>query len=155
MLKTQIGLGVLSIPEVFDTLGLIPGILSLLAIAICTSWSGYVVGVFKVRHPDVYGLDDVGKKIMGRFGYESFGIAFALFCIFVAGSGILGIATDLNALSSHGACTAIFVAVAAVVGFSLGSIQTLGRISWLAWVGTISILVSSTLHADCPTFSAS
>ncbi|KAF9739246.1 hypothetical protein PMIN06_005272 [Paraphaeosphaeria minitans] len=142
MLKTQIGLGVLSIPEVFDVLGLIPGVICLIAIAVCTSWSGYIVGVFKVRHPDVYGLDDVGRKLFGRFGYEFFGIAFALFCIFVAGSGILGIATDLNALSSHGACTAIFVAVAAIVGFSLGSIQTLGRISWLAWVGTISILVS-------------
>lgn len=148
MLKTQIGLGVLSIPEVFDVLGLIPGVICLVAIAVCTSWSGYIVGVFKVRHPDVYGLDDVGRKILGRFGYESFGIAFALFCIFVAGSGILGIATDLNALSSHGACTAVFVAVAAVVGFSLGSIQTLGRISWLAWVGTISILVSSKFGPD-------
>lgn len=143
MLKTQVGLGVLSIPAVFDTLGLIPGILCLIAIAVCTSWSGYIVGVFKLRHSDVYGLDDVGRKLLGRAGYEIFGIAFALFCIFVAGSGILGIATALNALSSHGACTAIFVAVAAIVGFSLGSIQTLGRISWLAWAGTMSILVSS------------
>ena len=61
----------------------------------------------------------------------------------MAGSGMLGIATALNALSSHGACTAIFVAVAAIVGFSLGSIQTLGRISWLAWIGVVSILTAS------------
>jgi hypothetical protein len=60
--------------------------------------------------------------------------------IFVAGSGILGISTGLNALSTHGTCTAVFVAVAAIVGFSLGSIQTLGRISWLAWIGVVSIL---------------
>ena len=63
--------------------------------------------------------------------------------IFVGGSGMLGIATALNALSSHGACTAVFVAVAAIIGFGLGSIQTLGRISWLAWVGVVSILTSS------------
>lgn len=56
---------------------------------------------------------------------------------------MLGIATALNALSSHGACTAVFVAVAAIIGFGLGSIQTLGRISWLAWVGVVSILSSS------------
>jgi amino acid permease len=38
MMKTQIGLGVLSIPLVFDTLGMIPGIIILLAIAIITTW---------------------------------------------------------------------------------------------------------------------
>lgn len=38
MMKTQIGLGVLSIPLVFDTLGMIPGIIVLLAIAFITTW---------------------------------------------------------------------------------------------------------------------
>lgn len=56
---------------------------------------------------------------------------------------MLGIATALNALSSHGTCTAVFVAVAAIIGFGLGSIQTLGRISWLAWIGVVSILTAS------------
>lgn len=142
MLKTQIGLGVLSIPQVFHTLGLVPGLICLLVIAAMTSWSNWVVGVFKLRHPDVYGIDDVGRKLFGRVGYEFFGITFALFWIFVGGSGMLGIATSLNALSSHGTCTAVFVAVAAIIGFGLGSIQTLGRISWLAWVGVVSILSS-------------
>ena len=38
MMKTQIGLGVLSIPLVFDTLGMIPGIIILVSIAIITTW---------------------------------------------------------------------------------------------------------------------
>ncbi|KAF3006062.1 hypothetical protein E8E13_010942 [Curvularia kusanoi] len=142
MLKTQIGLGVLSIPATFHSLGLIPGVIIILVIAVMTSWSNYIIGQFKMRHPDIYGIDDVGRKIFGRVGYEVFGITFALFWIFVAGSGMLGISTALNALSSHGACTAVFVAVAAIVGFCLGSIQTLGKISWLAWIGIISILSS-------------
>lgn len=78
MLKTQIGLGVLSLPQVFDTLGLIPGVIVLLIIASMTTWSNYIVGVFKLRHADVYGIDDVGRKLFGRVGYEIFGIAFAL-----------------------------------------------------------------------------
>ena len=65
--------------------------------------------------------------------------------IFVAGAGMLGISISLNAMSSHGACTAIFVAVAAIIGFVLGSIQTLHEVSWLAWVGAISILTASRL----------
>ena len=37
----------------FSTVGLIPGILMLVVIAIMTSWSSYIVGRFKLRHPEV------------------------------------------------------------------------------------------------------
>lgn len=56
---------------------------------------------------------------------------------------MLGISIGLNALSDHGACTAIFVAVAAIAGGALASIQTFGKISWLAWVGVSCILAAS------------
>lgn len=56
---------------------------------------------------------------------------------------MLGVSISLNAVSTHGACTAVFVAVAAIVGFMLASIQTLARISWIAWVGLFGILTAS------------
>ncbi|GAB7328600.1 hypothetical protein MBLNU13_g00544t2 [Cladosporium sp. NU13] len=122
MMKTQIGLGVLSIPLVFDTLGMIPGIIVLIAIAMITTWSDYIVGIFKINHPEVYGIDDVGKVIFGKPGQIVLGTAFVLYWIFVAG--------------------AVFVAVAAIAGFCLASIQTLGKISWIAWVGLTGILAA-------------
>lgn len=54
MMKTQIGLGVLSIPAVFDVLGMVPGVICLIIIAAITTWSDYIVGVFKLRHRSVY-----------------------------------------------------------------------------------------------------
>jgi hypothetical protein len=78
MMKTQIGLGLLSIPAVFVTLGLIPGVLCLLSIAVITTWSDYTVGTFKLRRRAVYGIDDAGKLIFGRLGGEIFGSAFCL-----------------------------------------------------------------------------
>ncbi|KAK4630125.1 N amino acid transport system protein [Fulvia fulva] len=140
MLKTQIGLGVLGIPLVFDTVGMVPGVICLLAIAIMTTWSDYIVGVFKINHPEVYGIDDVGGLLMGKAGYIIMGTVFCLFWIFVAGSAMVSISIALNALSLHGACTAVFVAVAAIIGFLFSSIQTLGRITWLAWVGVVGII---------------
>ncbi|KAB8226425.1 transmembrane amino acid transporter protein-domain-containing protein [Aspergillus novoparasiticus] len=142
MMKTQIGLGVLSIPLAFDTLGLIPGVIVLCTIAVITTWSDYIVGVFKLRHREVYGIDDTGALMFGYPGRVIFGAAFCLFWTFVAGSGMLGVSISLNAVSTHGACTAIFVAVAAIIGFMLASIQTLGRISWMAWVGLFGILTA-------------
>lgn len=55
---------------------------------------------------------------------------------------MLEISVALNAVSTHGTCTAVFVAVGAVVAFSLASIQTLGRIGWLAGVGLCCIITS-------------
>ncbi|KAG7109831.1 N amino acid transport system protein like [Verticillium longisporum] len=120
MMKTQIGLGVLSIPAAFDTLGIVPGVLVLCAISAITTWSDCIVGVFKLRHREVYSIDDAGQLMFGRIGREVMGVAFCL-----SGSGMLGISIGLNAVSTHGTCTA-----------------TLGRISWLAWIGLICILSS-------------
>ncbi|KAF5575972.1 neutral amino acid permease [Fusarium pseudocircinatum] len=140
MMKTQIGLGVLSIPAVFDVLGIVPGIICLIIIAAITTWSDYMVGVFKRNHPQVYGIDDAGFLIFGRIGREIF--ANSSDWIFVAGSGMLGLSIGLNAVSLHGTCTAVFVAVAAICGFLLASVRTLGRISMLAWVGLVCIMTA-------------
>ncbi|KIW70778.1 hypothetical protein PV04_03019 [Phialophora macrospora] len=142
MMKVQIGPGVLSIPAVFDVLGMIPGIIVLITIAVITTWSSYMIGVFKLRHRSVYGIDDVGQLLFGRIGRETLAAAFLLFWIFGAGACMLSISIGLNAVFYNGACTAVFVAVAAIVGFGLGSIQTLHKISWLAWVGLVCILTA-------------
>ncbi|GMG07211.1 unnamed protein product [Aspergillus oryzae] len=138
----NIGLGVLSIPTAFDTLGMVPGVIVLIAISCITTWSDYMVGSFKLRHREVYGIDDAGALMFGLTD-------MALDWIFVAGSGILGISIGLNAVSTHGACTAIFVAVAAILGFACSSIRTLGKITWLAWIGLPCILIASKFPYTC------
>ena len=76
MMKTQIGLGVLSFPSVFDTLGIIPGVILLCVIAGITTWSDYIVGVFKLNHRHIYGVDDVGQLLFGPIGKEVLATAF-------------------------------------------------------------------------------
>lgn len=56
---------------------------------------------------------------------------------------MLGISIGLNAVSSHATCTAVWVAMTALFCACLASIQTLGKIGWLAWIGIICILISS------------
>lgn len=77
-MKTQIGLGVLSIPAAFDALGIVPGVICLCAIAVISTWSDYVIGTFKLRHREVYGIDDAGALMFGRVGKEVFGGIFCL-----------------------------------------------------------------------------
>ena len=88
MIKTQIGLGVLSIPTVFNVLGIVPGVICLIAVATITTWSDYIVGVFKINHPAVYGIDDAGKLMFGTIGKHVLGTAFCL-CKFKSFNGSL------------------------------------------------------------------
>lgn len=142
MMKTQVGLGVLAIPASFAQLGLIPGVILLCTIAVLTGWASHIIGSFKLRHRDVYGLDDAARLMFGPIGYQVMGVVFCVYWIFVAGSGMLGISIGLNAVSSHATCTCAFVATAAVFAFGFGSIRTLGKLSWLAWAGLLSIMCS-------------
>lgn len=59
-----------------------------------------------------------------------------------AGSAMLSLSICLNALSNHGACTAVFVAIAFVLVLFLSSLRTLGRITWLAIVGAGCIIAA-------------
>ncbi|CAG8418904.1 unnamed protein product [Penicillium salamii] len=142
MMKTQIGLGVLSIPTAFDSLGIVPGIICLCVIAAVTTWSDYVIGSFKLNHREIYGIDDAAGLMFGPIGRGALSVIFCLYWVFVSGSGILGISIGLNAVSTHGTCTAVFSLVAAILGFCCSSVRTLGRITWLAWIGLPCILVA-------------
>ncbi|KAJ8061171.1 hypothetical protein OCU04_010244 [Sclerotinia nivalis] len=55
---------------------------------------------------------------------------------------MLSVSIALNALSTHATCTAVFVAVAAIIAYIFASIQTLGKITWLAWIGVAGIITS-------------
>lgn len=59
-----------------------------------------------------------------------------------AGSAMLSLSIAFNALSEHGTCTAVFVAISFVLVFILSSIRTLGRLTWIAWVGVACIIVA-------------
>ncbi|BCS02834.1 putative amino acid transporter (Mtr) [Aspergillus luchuensis] len=143
MPKAQIGLGVLGIPSVLSSVGLIPGVMLLLVIGGIATWSDYIVGVFKMRHRHVYGIDDVGEMLFGPIGREIFAVALCLFLTFISGSAMLSISIAFNALSNNAICTAIFVVIAALVTFAFASIRTLSRISPLAWAGAASIIISA------------
>lgn len=78
MMKTQLGLGVLSIPAAFDALGMAPGIICLLVIAGLMTYASYIIGGFKLNHPEVYGIDDAAAIMFGPIGRELFSLGFIL-----------------------------------------------------------------------------
>lgn len=78
MMKVQFGLGILSMPSILNTLGLIPGVICILIIAAITTWSNYTIGVFKVKHREVYNIDDAGGLMFGPIGREVFAVGICV-----------------------------------------------------------------------------
>ncbi|GAA6027428.1 hypothetical protein JCM8097_007858 [Rhodosporidiobolus ruineniae] len=140
--KTQIGLGVLSIPSVFDTLGLATGIICLVVIAAWTTWSAYCIAWFKRAHPEVYSLADAVHLMGGPIAGYMFDAFYFIFMLFVAGLQFLTIATALNGISLHATCTAVFVAVSAIFCIPIASLRKLNNISSITWIGVTSIIVA-------------
>lgn len=96
-----------------------------------------------MNHPEIHSIADVGYLFAGVAGREFLGAIYWIYMIAISGSGMLGVSIALNTLSEHGACTVVFVVVAAVAIALLSSIRTLDRVSFLGWIGVISIMAGS------------
>ncbi|KAL1408654.1 hypothetical protein Q8F55_005467 [Vanrija albida] len=140
--KANIGLGILGIPSVFMTVGLVPGILIILGLQSVIAYCGAQIGPFKRRHPEVYGIADAAYILGGRVWKEIFFVVFWINMVMVFSTCIVSISTAINAISVHAACTAIWMVVAYVFGMMLGSVRTLGKITWIGWAGLISLVAS-------------
>ncbi|KAL1412336.1 hypothetical protein Q8F55_000080 [Vanrija albida] len=141
MTKANLGVGVLAIPGVFHSVGLVPGYVLIVGLCAMMTFAVSYIGPFKRRHPECYSVADALYLVWGPIGRDIMAFQFCIGKISAIASFLVSIATCLNAITLHGACTAIFIAVAAVTGFLLSSIRTLHKVSWLAWVGVVSIVV--------------
>ncbi|KAL7271786.1 hypothetical protein RUND412_005437 [Rhizina undulata] len=140
MIAETISLGILSLPSSLQILGIIPGMILLLGLGIIATYTGYVLGQFRMRYPQIHTFAEAGYIIWGPVGREVFAGAQLLFLIFIMGSHILTFGIMLNVLTDHGTCTIVFT----IFGFLVSLICTLPRtmkmVSYLSIVSFISIL---------------
>lgn len=104
----------------------------LLGLSAVATYTGYVIGQFKLRYPHVHSMADAGEVLLGRFGRELLGNAQLLFLIFIMGSHVLTFSVMMNTLTNHGTCSIVFGVVGLVVSFILGLPRTLKKVSWFS-----------------------
>lgn len=80
---------------------------------------------------------------LGLFGRELLGVMILVAQVLIVAAGLVSISTALNALSNHGACTAVFTLVAAILVTAFSSVRTFSKLGWLTWIafGTFVIAV--------------
>jgi purine-cytosine permease-like protein len=105
-----------------------------------TTYTGYVVGQFKLRYPQVHNMADAAEILFGAWGREIVSVAQVICFIFLMGAHILTFSIMMNTLSNHGACTIIFCLVGAVLCFVLTLSRRLEEVSYLGIICTITLV---------------
>ncbi|KAL4916693.1 transmembrane amino acid transporter protein-domain-containing protein [Aspergillus aurantiobrunneus] len=139
MVAETVSLGVLSLPAAVAGLGLVPAVIILVALGLFATYTGYVIGQFKMRYPQVTNMADAGEVLAGKWGREFLGVAQMLFFVFVMASHLLTFTVAMNTLTDHGTCSIVFGIVGMIVSFILCLPRTLEKMSWLSLVSFISI----------------
>lgn len=140
MIAETISLGILSLPSVLAAIGLVPGVILIAGLGIVATYTGFVLGQFKLAYPHVHNMADAGEVLLGPVGRELFGLAQILFLVFVMGSHILTFSIMLNTVSNHGTCSIVFGVVGLIVSLVCTMPRTLLKVSYLSIASFISIL---------------
>ncbi|KAF2734681.1 amino acid transporter [Polyplosphaeria fusca] len=139
MIAETISLGILSLPSVLAAIGLVPGVILLIGLGIIATYTGYVLGQFKLAYPHVHNMADAGEVLLGPVGREIGGAAQTIFLIFTMGSHILTFTIAMNAITGHATCTIVWGVIGFVVLWIFTLPRTLKKVSYLSIGSFISI----------------
>ncbi|KAL0933502.1 N amino acid transport system protein 1 [Colletotrichum truncatum] len=147
LIAETVSLGILSLPSVLATVGLVPGIILILIMSFLSTYSGVVLAEFRKEYPFVQNFGDavevMGKSIgMGRVFQEVFGWAQVIFQVFVMGSHLLTWTICMNTLTNSSTCTIVWAVVGLAVFAVLNFPRTLKYTSWMSMASCISITLA-------------
>ncbi|KAF4949573.1 hypothetical protein FSARC_13438 [Fusarium sarcochroum] len=147
LIAETVSLGILSLPSVLATVGLVPGIVLILVMGCLSTYSGLVLAEFRAQYPFVQNFGDavevIGKSIgMGRVFQEFFGWAQVIFQVFVMGSHLLTWTICLNTLTNSSTCTIVWAVVGLAVFWVLNLPRTLKYTSYMSMASCMSITIA-------------
>ncbi|EGE06609.1 N amino acid transport system protein [Trichophyton mentagrophytes] len=142
MIAETISLGILSLPSAVAALGIVPAVVIIISLGLLATYTGYVIGQFKMKYPHVHNMADAGDVLMGPIGREVLGAAQLLFLVFIMGSHILTFIVMMNTLTDHGTCSIVFGVAGMILSLVLALPRTLKNVSWLSISSFISILAA-------------
>ncbi|RPB28604.1 amino acid transporter [Terfezia boudieri ATCC MYA-4762] len=142
MIAETISLGILSLPSVLAAVGLVAGIILIIGLGIIATYTGYVLGQFKIKYPYVHTMGDAGQILAGAWGREICGIAQTTFLVFIMGSHVLTFSIMMNVLTNHSLCTIWFMIIGTAISFICTLPRTLKSVSHLSVISFASVVAA-------------
>jgi amino acid permease len=154
ILAENVSLGVLALPQALAILGIVPGICCIIFLGLIATYTGWLIGEFKLANPGMQSFADCGMLIAGPIGREVMAVASVLILIFIMGAHILSFAIAMNVLTDHGTCTIIFSVVGLVLSFVLGLPRTFKGVSYISifckWLSPyITVEITDMIQPAC------
>jgi amino acid permease len=92
MIAETISLGILSLPSVLAAIGLVGGLILVIGLGIIATYTGYIIGQFKLAYPYIHNMADAGEVLFtplgpraASIGREPFGTVQIIFLIMIIG----------------------------------------------------------------------
>jgi hypothetical protein len=145
LFANQIGLGILSLPSTLKTLGLVPGIIALIGIGVISWYTAYELLQYYRLHPQVLNIVDMTRFVGGRTLESIAGVMMMIQVIFVAASAMVTLSIALNTISSHAACTVVFIFIACAACYLFCLPRTTKFVSHLGIPNALSVLAACIL----------
>lgn len=124
------------------TIGLIPGIISIVAFGVLATYTAYILIQFWRKYPSIRDVVDCGR-IMGGLPLEIIvGVAHVLNLALICASANVTLSIGLNTMTDHALCTVGFVGIPMVMCWLLCMPRSLSFAGWFGIPATISIIVS-------------
>ncbi|CEJ80598.1 hypothetical protein VHEMI00773 [[Torrubiella] hemipterigena] len=142
LVTNQVGLGILTLPSILHTLGMVPGLIAIIGLGIVTWYTAFELLQFYRRHPHVLNLVDMAKVVGGRPLEIIVGIGLLFKICMTCSSATVTLSIAFNSISSHAMCTVAFSAFGAIGCWLLCIPRTFKFVAHVGVPSTISILAA-------------
>ncbi|KAF5666557.1 neutral amino acid permease [Fusarium circinatum] len=142
LIVQAIALGSLSLPGAFATLGMVAGVISCIGIGLIAMYASHMVGLVKLKYPDIDHYVDAGRLLMGGFGDKLFAVVFLGLLILATGSHCLTGTIALVKITGSSVCTLAFGVISAVILMVLAIPPSFTEIAILGYIDFISIILA-------------
>jgi hypothetical protein len=143
LLTNQVGLGVLSLPSVMKTLGLVPGTFAITGLG-CLSWyTAFELKLFYDRHPHVLNIVDMARVVGGQSFAIVTALGMMLLVIMTAASATVTFSVALSIISGDALNKTGFIGIGCICCWLLCIPPTARFMSQTGWLSCISILAAT------------
>ncbi|KAG6906907.1 hypothetical protein DXG01_011462 [Tephrocybe rancida] len=141
LFSEYICLAVLSFPWSYSVLGLVPGVLVTIGVALICLYTSLVLWRYCLKYPELRDICDIGQKLFGGsiVAYNVTCAFFILNNLFIQALHVLVGARLLNTLSNSSQCTIIFAVVSACICFVFTLPRTLSQMSYIGLFSAVTM----------------
>lgn len=144
LFSEYICLAVLSFPWSYSVLGLIPGLILTLAVALSTLYTGLVIWEFCLKNPKVRDVCDIGQHLFWgkKWAWWCTAICFLLNNTFIQGLHVLVGSKYLNSITNHKLCSVVFSVITVIICFIFSMPRTFSGMSHLATFSAATMFIA-------------